>query len=367
MYNYMGKDNLKSSGPITIKDISERLYVSSVSVHRALAGKEGVSEKLRNQIVQTAKEMGYEFNYAAASLKRKTCRVAAVLPQDNGLYFDYIWKGLNASAKEVKGLNVEVEEMVCMDEEHQYELLKKIADAGTRYTGVVTFSYTRRRNVLMQFQRLVTQGVMTVVIDDELAEPEGLYCIPCNEKSLGHVAAEFLSLITPETGSVLVSRGRPDSKIHANKVESFIYYLNEKKPNLKVHIVEGYFNNRDEVVCEAIYRALMENPDTVACYALTAHENSPMVQAVQKAGMEEKVSVIGTDLNDITTHLLKTGQLKAVINQAAYMKGYTGLNILVDRMVKNIEPPLRIDCPIDIILQSNLSFFERSDNIIAWR
>ncbi len=47
------------------------------------------------------------------------------------------------------------------------------------------------------------------------------------------------------------------------------------------------------------------------------------------------------------------------------MKGYTGLNILVDRMVKNIEPPLRIDCPIDVVLHSNLSFFERSNNIIS--
>ena len=42
----------------TIKDIAEKLNISSVSVHRALAGKEGVSEKLRAQILQTAKEMG---------------------------------------------------------------------------------------------------------------------------------------------------------------------------------------------------------------------------------------------------------------------------------------------------------------------
>ena len=106
-------------------------------------------------------------------------------------------------------------------------------------------------------------------------------------------------------------------------------------------------------------------PDTVACYALTSHDNLPMVQAVREAGMEHQVSVVGTDLNGITTCLLKERRLKAVINQAAYMKGYTGLNILVDRMVKNIEPPLRIDCPIDVVLHSNLSFFERSNNIIS--
>ena len=60
--------HLKNNNPITIKDISAKLNVSSVSVHRALSGKDGVSEKLRRKVLQTAEEMGYEINYAAASL-----------------------------------------------------------------------------------------------------------------------------------------------------------------------------------------------------------------------------------------------------------------------------------------------------------
>ena len=93
----------------TIKDIAEKLNISSVSVHRALAGKEGVSEKLRAQILQTAKEMGYEVNYAAASLKRKVCQIAVVLPQDVGKYYAYIWDGIWHCEKEVRGLNIEVQ------------------------------------------------------------------------------------------------------------------------------------------------------------------------------------------------------------------------------------------------------------------
>lgn len=112
------------------------------------------------------------------------------MPQDNDLYFSYIWKGLEASIKEVKGLNVEVEKIICTDEAHQHELLKQIADGNDEYGGVITFSYTRQPRVLMQLQRLVAQGVVTVVIDDELKEPEGLYCIPSNEKTIGCIAGE---------------------------------------------------------------------------------------------------------------------------------------------------------------------------------
>ena len=48
----------KASAMVTIKDISKKIGVSSVSVHRALKGKEGVSNELRAKIIETSKEMG---------------------------------------------------------------------------------------------------------------------------------------------------------------------------------------------------------------------------------------------------------------------------------------------------------------------
>lgn len=355
---------VKRSGPITIKDISARLNVSTTSVHRALSGKEGVGERLRGQILETAKEMGYEINYAASSIKRATRHIAAVLPEGDGLYFDYIWNGFRAMAKEVKGLNIEIEEFACRDEHNQYELLKQIADAGSeKYAGVVTFSYTRSPKVLLQMQRLVAQKVVTIVIDDELKEPEGLYCIPSNERALGRVAGELIDLITPGTGTLLVSEGRADSKIHINKIQSLIGYLEERGSGLSVRIVKGYSlrHEKDQEICQAVKEALERYPDVVACYALTASDNALMVKAVKDMGLMDRISIIGTDLSETTAEFLRNGELKAIINQGAYMKGYTGLSMLVDSIVKHIDPPQRVDCPIDIVLKNNLSFYEHSN------
>lgn len=141
-------------------------------------------------------------------------------------------------------------------------------------------------------------------------------------------------------------------------MNSFVHYLSERKPTLKIHTVEGYFNGpgSDEMIFREILQALRQYPDTVACYALTSHDNLPMVQAVREAGMEHQVSVVGTDLNGITTCLLKERRRKRCqsggLHERLYWSEYFG-----DRMVKNIEPPLRIDCPIDVVLHSNLSFF----------
>ena len=44
---------------VTMRDIGKRLGVSAVTVSKALAGKTGVSEEMRQRIVHTAQEMGY--------------------------------------------------------------------------------------------------------------------------------------------------------------------------------------------------------------------------------------------------------------------------------------------------------------------
>lgn len=54
---------------ITMRDIAERVGVSTVTVSKALNDKEGVGEELRARIKQTAADMGYRFNVVAKSMK----------------------------------------------------------------------------------------------------------------------------------------------------------------------------------------------------------------------------------------------------------------------------------------------------------
>ena len=47
-------------GNVKLKDIAEALNVSTVTVSNALAGRKGVSEEVRSQVVAKAKELGYD-------------------------------------------------------------------------------------------------------------------------------------------------------------------------------------------------------------------------------------------------------------------------------------------------------------------
>ncbi|WP_246040341.1 substrate-binding domain-containing protein [Ectobacillus funiculus] len=56
-------------GNITMRDIAEKVGVSSVTISKALNDKEGVSEELKEKIKRVAEEMGYRFNTHAKSMK----------------------------------------------------------------------------------------------------------------------------------------------------------------------------------------------------------------------------------------------------------------------------------------------------------
>nr|WP_315101543.1 LacI family DNA-binding transcriptional regulator [uncultured Catonella sp.] len=353
----------KASGTITIKDISKKLGISTVSVHRALRGKEGISDELRAKIIETSRKMGYVENYAAASIKRKTERVAVVMPKDKWgkkLYFDYVWLGINKSTEDLKGLNVEIIPFVCDNEEQQLIQLKEIAEKGSvEYGGVITLSFTRAPEILMQLQRLLAQNIRVLIIDDHMKIPEGLICIPPREVQVGRVAAEFTALITPDKGRVLVSCGRADSKIHEGRLNSFCDYINKYKPELKLEFVKGYTRNmnaKGELYLNAC-KALDKYKDICLIYALTSHDNAAFVEALEGRNEDSKVAIIGTDLNEETLEFLKLKKMAAVIDQNPYQKGYMAFKVMVDCLIKNMPVPDVMLCKIDIALENNAELY----------
>ena len=286
-----------------------------------------------------------------------------VLPKDKWekkIYFDYLWLGINKGADELKGLNIEISPFVCDNEEMQLEQLKEIAKMGSgEYGGVITISFTRAAEVLMQFQSMLARDMKVLVIDDHIEIPEGLISIPPREVQVGKVAAELAGLITSDKGRLLVSCGRTDSKIHEGRLESFCNYIKENKPGLIIELITGYTRNMDhrgelyKNACEA----LDKYSDICLMYALTSHDNRAFVEALEKHGKNKNVAIIGTDLNEETLEFLKQKKMSAVIDQNPYEKGYMAFKILVDCLIKNMSVPDVIPCRIDIALENNADLY----------
>ena len=66
---------------VTMRDIAEKLGISIVSVSKALTGKDGVSEELREKIKKEADRLGYRYNLGAKGLKEgKNYNVGVIIP-----------------------------------------------------------------------------------------------------------------------------------------------------------------------------------------------------------------------------------------------------------------------------------------------
>lgn len=76
---------------VTMKDVATELGVSIVTVSKALAGKDGVSEALREKIVDKAKELGYSVKGEKRRTERGSLNIAIVVSErfisDDAFYF----------------------------------------------------------------------------------------------------------------------------------------------------------------------------------------------------------------------------------------------------------------------------------------
>ena len=71
---------MKQKKQVRLSDIAEKLNISTVTVSKALANKEGVGDELREQIKALATEMGYKFKSTAAGVAGSTGNIGIVIP-----------------------------------------------------------------------------------------------------------------------------------------------------------------------------------------------------------------------------------------------------------------------------------------------
>lgn len=107
---------------LRMADIARELGVSTISVSRALAGQDGVSEELRRRILQKAAEMGYSKNRGLSG-----CRVLVLhqkpFLQDNSNF-----------SRILQGMERELQEAEC---EYDLEFVDKSSQQGLRLPGKV--------------------------------------------------------------------------------------------------------------------------------------------------------------------------------------------------------------------------------------
>ena len=355
-----------NSSAVTLKDIAETTGYSLVSVHRAINGKSGVSEKTRQDIIAAAERMGYTPNLMASVLKRKQLNIAIVYPQLGGsgaFYFDYMWKGSRAFIDEITGYQINfidcpftLDPGTAHEEEHQLEVLEELFDTmGDELDGLLTVPMENTDAGNETIQRFVQRGVRVVLIDNDYPASGRMCCISASDEYTGRLGAELLCAMAHQSeGKILVAAGNEQSLSHRLNAMGFADYVRTHRPELGVICV----NDPQHPSAES-YLQYMEDPSVIAAYSVRARNTIPLCEAALTVEAKRKLLVIGSDLFARSADMLRRGVLKGIIYKNPYQKGYLGLKVLVEALLRDQQPKdTKITVPISVIMRNNLVFFE---------
>ncbi|MGN0577628.1 MAG: substrate-binding domain-containing protein [Ruminiclostridium sp.] len=168
---------------VTLGDIARVCGTSNVTISKALAGKNGVSDELREKIIQTAKDMGYitpRQPYGDGS-------IGILIPEKfinpNGSFY---WALYNKLLQSFKDKNIScIQENITLEEEQELIMPKFLS--GSRIIGVISLGQLSAEYV----GRLAAHSTPLLLLDYYLPELDA-DCIVTNGFFGGYKLTSYL-------------------------------------------------------------------------------------------------------------------------------------------------------------------------------
>ncbi|MDR1379820.1 MAG: LacI family transcriptional regulator [Synergistaceae bacterium] len=344
----------------TLKDIAEAMGVTSTTVHRALKGKDGVSEKMRQTIRELAAKMGYRSNYLASALKRKSIRIAIVLPEpvdDNKYYYGRMWRG-------VRDFLAEVSEFPIAPIERTYSFVYGANGAALeslcqnhigKLDGLITMGVDQGQSLYF-VEKFIERGVPIVYVGSDISRGGRFCCVKSCDEMAGSLAAELLTAFhedkTRRKVILLGHSGQLGMTDQIHNAAGFDAYIRENAPYLTLIQLRGAGHLE---VCRELEQTLRSVEGVYAIYSCSARHTVYMLRVIEDLGMKGKLKLIGNDSFEESLNALERGELTAIIDKKIARQSYLAVKTLFDYIVKSEYPPsAQLQLKPEVILRSNL-------------
>ncbi len=144
-----------------MSDIAKELGISTVSVSKALSGKDGVSQEVREQIKKKAEEMGYRYNSIAQNMKEGVSYNIGVLVaerffSDNSFYSDLYQKVVKESSRQNYSCILEI---ISREDEKQGKLPNMVT--FNKVDGLIILGQMKNRYI----EKLLDVGMPYIFMD----------------------------------------------------------------------------------------------------------------------------------------------------------------------------------------------------------
>ncbi len=323
---------------VTIEDISKKLKLSTSTVSKALNGYKDVSEKTRELVMGTAKELGYHPSAAARNLRRqRTDKIGFVF--NNSLmyisdYFAEVIVGATAAAEAV-GNNI----VLYINEGDSPDSLIKLIRAKEVDGFVFVWNHVPDQIVDM----LLDEKVPFVILGRRVSHPEASWIAPDNYSGATELMQHLL-----EAGHTRIGFTTRPSMGHTNQdrfdayrdalVQAGIEIDEDLIVETKIEPFSGYHAAKKLLDLEDRPTAIFAFHDYVA---IDAH------QAIVERGLKipDDVAIVGFD--GLSVSAFTTPPITTVTQPLAEI-GRESILMLLKRIANNNLPPIQKTLPVEL-------------------
>jgi len=340
---------------VTLKDISEHLGVSVTTIYKALNDKPKVGDELRENILRTAKEMGYVPNRVAQALVRDPLTIAAVIPKYPREFMVYVEKGVQAALEELRDYNVEGIVEVVPTAEQADKVWKQFYDKGV--SGIVSCFGECNDGISALMKEMPGFNIPVVsIITAPRDDTPYIGEVVSSGKVLGRMAGQLMGMICKPQTPVACFLPDMSANIHAQCAQAFSEESKLKGLDCRGVYFAGY--NRDKDRAYKVTRELLEScPDIGGIYVASSNACN-VCECVYDFGLSGKINIIGHDLYPKLAEWLSNGTLTATLFQNQYGNAYKGVMTLFEYLAGAQKSFNSIYYRPELVMQANLDIYQ---------
>lgn len=340
---------------VTIYDIATAFNVSASTVTRALNGRKGVSEKLRDAIIYKANEMGYQTNLIAKSLQREKLRIGFIVNERVHGFNDRVIDGARYAEKELVDFNVEGRFKLLPRIDLRNSIKAEINNMVDEGIDGVVFVPNAKGEYDDFVSELTQKGIAVGTVILKYSHPDVVFSVYPDGNRAGHIAADLFYISGVPSGSeVLIMLGFSTFDSHNKCVQGF----NEANVQYgyRTEVIQHY--DDAETAYRLVCKYLEETPTVKGIYCSTG-TTAAICNAVRDMKRKD-IKVIGTEITDETRACFEDGGLIATLFQDPFQQGRKAFKAMyeyLESMKSKRIPDIQINP--EIVVPGNLPYYEQ--------
>ncbi|KQS33531.1 substrate-binding domain-containing protein [Dyadobacter sp. Leaf189] len=345
---------------VRIKDIAERAQTSKGTVDRVLHNRGRVADDVRERILSIIKELNYEPNFIAQSLKSQRTYNLAVLVPDPAL--DPYWQaprlGLEKAEKELRQYGLSITQFI-FDPHDDQSFIERAQEVTAEKPDGLLIAPVFYKEVLPFFKEWADMNIPYVLFNTQIEHVNPLCYIGQDSYRSGSLAAKILSFGLQSSGSILIAHINEDISNSAHlitKEEGFKDYFKSLGNGRSFEVISREVHFSDEEGPDRELDAIRsKNPDLKAIY-VTNSKAFEVAAYLEKNSLKD-IKLVGYDLVEANLDYLNKEVIHFLINQNPLGQGYWGIHQLANHLVfKKEVAPIKF-LPLDIITKENLDYY----------